>query len=99
MSEDLEPQQVIVTGDPIDVGNGKTVFGAVNSPTPLWATWMFRAIFILTTSLTVWIAGTSLIDIGVKNELMLLLKIIDPIVFIFSKMFGIVPIDILPEKE
>jgi len=72
----------------------KTAFishGAMNSPTPQWAKYMFRSVAVLTTILAFWIAGTSLIQESYKIEIMLGLKSLDMLTLAFSKMFGIVP--------
>lgn len=90
MEEQVE-QQVVVTGVPVDAGNTKTVFGAVSSPSPIWAKWMFRVIAILTTAICFWVAGTNLIQTGSKTEIMLALKVVDMLALGFSNMFGIVP--------
>lgn len=91
-----QEQQIVVTGTPVETSDTKTVFGAFNAPTPLWATWMFRGVFGLTTIVAFWIAGTSLIDQDIKFEVGLALKTLDAVVFLFSKMFGIV-LDPKPE--
>jgi hypothetical protein len=69
----------------------KVVFGALTAPTPLLATWIFRAVFIITSAVTIWIAGTELISTSAKVETMLILKMVDALVLGFSKMFGVVP--------
>jgi hypothetical protein len=68
----------------------KVQFGALNSPTPNWAKWMFRSVAILTTVLAFYVAGTQLIAEQWKVEVMLGLKSIDMLTLGFSKMFGIV---------
>lgn len=57
--------------------------------TPKWAKIMFRIVFLLTTALTLFIAGTTLIDENIKYELMLAVKSLDVIIYGVSKMFGI----------
>ena len=71
----------------------KTAFishGAMNSPTPQWAKYMFRSVAVLTTIVAFWVAGTSLVQESYKVEIMLGLKSLDMLTFAFSKMFGIV---------
>jgi hypothetical protein len=70
----------------------KTKFGLnqVNTETPMWAKWMFRITFIITTALTAWIAATNLFPQDTKYEITLFLKLmIDPVIFGVSKLFGI----------
>jgi len=57
--------------------------------TPRWAKIMFRIVFLITTALMFFVAGTNIIDESVKYEFMLALKSIDGIVYGVSKMFGI----------
>lgn len=64
--------------------------GAINSPTPSWANWMFRVVVILTTVVAFWVSGTSLVEDHHKTEFMLALKTIDMLTLGFSKLFGIV---------
>lgn len=91
--ENNEPQQVVVQGTPVEQGKKVTQFGAIDFPTPVWAKWLFRSVLIFTTAATIWIAGTELISKASKVELMLLLKVVDALVYGFSKLFGIVPAD------
>ncbi|WP_294823615.1 hypothetical protein [uncultured Flavobacterium sp.] len=62
---------------------------ALLNKTPTWAKNMFRATFVLTSAITVFIAGTNLLQEGTKYELMLAIKSLDVIVYGLSKMFGI----------
>ena len=63
----------------------------VTQPTPLWASWMFRIVFILTTAATFVIAGEPTIDDATKVRIGLYLKGFDMVVYGVSKMFGIDP--------
>lgn len=63
-------------------------FEAITQQTPLWAKWLFRITFIITTVAAFWVAGTALIAQPIKVEIMLGLKALDGIVFGFSKLFG-----------
>lgn len=69
----------------------QTSFGLeqLSNPTPLWAKQVFRIVFVLTTVLTFWVAGSTLIAAGIKTELMLGLKSLDMLVFGISKLFGV----------
>lgn len=62
---------------------------ALQSETPMWAKNMFRVTFVLTSAVTIFIAGTNLFSEEVKYELMLGLKALDAVIYGLSKMFGI----------
>ncbi|KOS06990.1 hypothetical protein AM493_13835 [Flavobacterium akiainvivens] len=62
---------------------------ALKSTTPPWANTMFRATFIITSAITIFIAGTNLFSESIKYELMLGLKALDAVIYGLSKMFGI----------
>ncbi len=62
---------------------------ALISTTPLWARNMFRITFILTSAVTIFIAGTNLFSEGMKYELMLGFKALDAVIYGLSKMFGV----------
>lgn len=66
---------------------------ALNAPTPLWATYVFRTVIILTTVLSAWVAATNLIDEGNKFEVILVLKGLDTLTWGLSRMFGVVKDD------
>ena len=59
--------------------------------TPLWASWMFRTVFILTTVATFIIAGEPTIDDATKVRIGVYLKGLDMAIYSFSKMFGVDP--------
>lgn len=67
---------------------GKLVF-SFSKPTPKWATNSFRAVFLLTTALTIWIAATRLIPDANKSEIMLGLKCVDLVIWGFARSLGI----------
>lgn len=62
---------------------------ALTSTTPVWAKNMFRITFILTSAITIFIAGTNLFSESTKYELMLGLKALDAVIYGLSKMFGV----------
>lgn len=62
---------------------------ALNNRTPLWAKNMFRITFVITSAITIFIAGTNLISEDAKYEWMLALKSLDAIIYGLSKMFGV----------
>lgn len=67
----------------------KTVL-SFNKETPVWAKWLFRIVFALTTGLTAYIAASNLFSPEVKYETTLILKLlVDPLVYAASKMFGV----------
>jgi hypothetical protein len=63
---------------------------AIASRTPVWASWMFKGTFLVTTAAIGYIAATNIIDQQTKYEVTIFLKLfVDPIVFGFSRLFGI----------
>lgn len=62
---------------------------AILNRTPNWAKNMFRITFILTSAITIFIAGTNLFSEEIKYECMLGLKALDAIIYGLSKMFGV----------
>lgn len=71
------------------MANTKTVI-SFKKETPMWAKWMFRITFALTTALTAYIAATNLLPETVKYEVTLILKLlIDPLIYAISKGFGV----------
>ena len=81
--------KVIVDNKAVNIEDTKVTFGAVSATTPVWAKWMFRGTLIVTSVLTIWIAATGIISEPNKLEAVLALKLIDGLVFGFSKLFGI----------
>lgn len=63
---------------------------ALVSDTPVWAKWMFRITFMITTCLVGWLAATKMFDPHTSYEITLFLKlVVDPIIYGLSKMFGV----------
>lgn len=62
---------------------------ALSLKTPTWAKNIFRVTILLTSVITVYVAGTNLIVDLHKVEIMLVLKVIDSLVFGFSKLIGV----------
>ena len=89
----MEKEKVLIDNKPVNVSETKVQFGAVSSPTPLWAKWLFRSVFIITSAITLVVAGTQLISEAYKFETLLILKGIDALALGFSKMFGVVEKD------
>lgn len=70
----------------------KTKFGVkqIKNPTPVWALWMFRIVFLLNKIIIGYLAATNLLSPDVKYEVTVFLAIVvDPFAFGLSKMFGI----------
>lgn len=61
---------------------------AIVKQTPMWAKWMFRIVFILTTAATFVIASDPGIPDALKVRIGVYLKGFDMLVFGFSKLFG-----------
>ncbi len=71
-----------------------TKFGIkqLKNDTPEWAKWIFRSWFFISKALLGWLSYTKLIESNTLHELIGVFSLlIDPIMFGFSKMFGIVP--------
>jgi hypothetical protein len=64
-------------------------FDAITQETPIWAKWVFRIVFLLTTVATFVIAADPAIADDLKVRLTVYLKALDMIVFGLSKLFGI----------
>lgn len=62
---------------------------AMKYKTPTWAKNMFRVTFILTSAITIFIAGTNLFSEETKYECMLGLKALDAVIYGLSKLFGV----------
>jgi hypothetical protein len=58
-------------------------------PTPAWATWIFRVVFILTGVATFIVLGDNAIDDSLKTRLALYLKGIDMAVWAMTRAIGI----------
>ncbi|GGH03800.1 hypothetical protein [Mucilaginibacter phyllosphaerae] len=67
-----------------------TKFGAINAPKPIWATWLFRSVAILTTVASFWVESTTIITNEIKVEVILALKSVDILVLGFSNLFGVI---------
>lgn len=61
---------------------------AISLQTPRWAKNMFRITLLVTSAVTIFIAGTNIIDESLKYEVVLGLKALDAFMFGLSKMFG-----------
>lgn len=66
----------------------KTII-SVNSPTPQWANWTFRVVFILTTAAIMVIAADPTIPDSVKVRIGAYLKGLDFVVWGLSRMLGV----------
>jgi hypothetical protein len=62
---------------------------ALHSRTPQGAKNAFRITFVVTSAITLFLAGTQIIDEHIKFELMLGIKSIDAFVLGLSKLFGV----------
>lgn len=70
---------------------GKLVIGmkGINNPTPMWATWIFRIVFLLTTAATFIIAGDVRIDGGTKAQIFMYMKAFDFVIWGLGRGIGI----------
>jgi hypothetical protein len=85
----MAEQKVLIDNKAVPLSETKTVV-SFGSESPLWAKWVFRGTLIVTSAITLVIAGTQLISEANKFEVLLMLKGIDALAYGFSKMFGIV---------
>lgn len=84
----------------------KTSFGfsQLENETPEWANWIFRGYFIISKAMVGYLAGlTALKELNISiltlTVVMLTINLLlDPIMYGFSKLFGIVPDNADPKK-
>lgn len=67
---------------------GKTVL-SFTKPTPMWATWTFRVVFLLTMAASIIIAGEPTIPDDIKARIFLYLKGLDVFVWGIGKGLGV----------
>lgn len=82
--EDQNKQQIEVT----ETVTGKTVF-SLNKPTPMWATWVFRGVFVLTGVITFIVAAEPALADDIKIRLGIYLKGIDMLVWGLTRIIGV----------
>ncbi len=70
------------------ITNSKTVVN-FKLPSPVWATWMFRIIFLLTTAGSIWIAATGMIPDNNKVEILLAMKVLDVVIWGIGRGLGV----------
>lgn len=79
-------------------------FSQLENETPEWANWIFRGYFIISKAMVGYLAGlTALKELNISiltlTVVMLTINILlDPIMYGFSKLFGIVPDSADPKK-
>lgn len=66
----------------------KTVI-SITKPSPQWANYSFRAVFILTLAVGMYISGDSSIPDDVKVRVLNAMKVLDFLVWAFSRMLGV----------
>jgi hypothetical protein len=67
---------------------GKTVI-SINKPSPMWATWIFRIVFLLTGVATFIIAADPEISNQLKVRIGIYLKGLDMVVWGLTRMIGV----------
>jgi hypothetical protein len=67
---------------------GKTVV-SFTKPTPMWATWVFRIVFLLTTAATYIIATDNTIDDDTKVRIFMYLKGFDVVIWGIGRGIGV----------
>lgn len=81
----MPEQQEVETSKPM---TGKTVI-SFTKPTPMWATWVFRIIFLLTSAVLVIIAADNSISDEVKFKVALYLKGADIVIWGIARGLGV----------
>lgn len=66
----------------------KTVI-SIDKPTPAWATWAFRIVFVITTALSIWIASTKMVSDANKVEIMVAFKAFDFVIWGIGRGLGV----------
>ena len=62
---------------------------SISQPTPKWATWLFRIVFLITTAGMIWVGATRLIQDDSKVEIMLAMKVLDVVVWGIGRGLGV----------
>lgn len=63
---------------------------AIQGKTPVWLTYAFRTTIIITTAITIWLAGTKLVPDAHKFEITMALKALDFLIWGIGRMTGVV---------
>lgn len=71
-----------------NISNAQTVI-SLTKPSPMWATWMFRIVFLLTTAATIIIAGDSDIKKENKIKYMVYMKAFDVVIWGIARGLGV----------
>lgn len=67
---------------------GKVVV-SINSPTPLWATWVFRIFYGISTAVGVWLAATNVLSSQAKFEILLGFTALDRLAWTVARGLGV----------
>ena len=81
-----------------EIVTGKTVL-SINAPTPMWATWIFRIVFLLTTTATFIIASDPAIPDALKVRIGIYLKGLDFVIWGLGRFIGVEKPDIPPPSN
>lgn len=76
----------------------KTVF-SFRKPTPAWATWVFRIVFLLTTATTIIISADPHIPDQMKVKLGVYLKAIDFVIWGIARGLGVSKEDVTDGRK
>ena len=96
MSEEKLDQDT-TQAEVVEPVKGKTVI-SFTQPTPMWATWIFRSVFLLTTAATFVIAGKENLDNAIKVQIFLYMKAGDFVIWGLAKGVGIKKEDFAKES-
>lgn len=70
------------------ITKNKTVLSFIH-PTPAWATWVFRIVFLLTTAFAIIIAGEPDISDTIKIKIEVYLKALDFVIWGIARGIGV----------
>lgn len=82
----------------MSIQKNKTVL-SFRKPTPAWATWVFRIVFLLTTAAAIVISSEPGITDHIKVKLGVYLKAIDFVIWGIGRGIGVTKEDFTDEKK
>lgn len=92
------PDETLKTAEVTEQIPGKLVV-SLKQPTPKWATWIFRAVFLLTTAATIIIAARNDIADNQKVLIMVYMKAFDVVIWGMGRGLGIKKQDFESEQS
>lgn len=80
--------------EPESPQDGKVSFGLnqLNSPSPIWAKWIFRSYFIISKAFIGWAGMVGIFSPPTLHEIIVTTTLlVDPVMLGFSNLFGVAP--------